>query len=274
MKDILQDVSADSLASAIEQNLFSWISVFGAVWAMKSDDPGGVERSISPVGFPFFNSIMHTRLVPENVEPAIQRIKLDAETRQVPVLWWVGPSTRPADLGCQLENRGFAIDEDGRGMAVDLQNLNESLPVAEGLSIQRAQDHKSLRDWSLALGLGFEAPAAKMDDFIERWSNFMGQANPDIVQAYMARLNGQPVATSLLMLGAGIAGIYAVATIPEARRKGIGAQVTLYPMLQARSQGYRVGILQSSEMGHGVYQSIGFRDYCRITSYIYQPITS
>jgi GNAT superfamily N-acetyltransferase len=274
MKDILQDVSADSLASAIEQNLFSWIYVFGAVWAMKSDDPCGVERSISPVGFPFFNSIMHARLVPENVEPTIQRIKLDAETRQVPVLWWVGPSTRPADLECQLENRGFAIDEDGPGMAVDLLNLNENLPVAEGLSIQRIQDDGTLIEWSHALALGFEAPASRIDNIMETWSDFLRQVDPDITQAYLARLNGQPVATSLLMLGAGIAGIYGVSTIPEARRKGIGAQVTLYPLLQARSQGYRVGILQSSEMGHGVYQSIGFRDYCRITSYIYQPITS
>ena len=270
----LPDGSAERFVLAIEENLYSWVSVFGAIWSATSNDPIGVKRSICPLGFSFFSSIVDTHLEPENVEAAIQRIKSDADARQVPALWWIGPSTQPADLGQQLVKHGFAIDEDGQGMAVDLLNLNEHLPVADDTSIEQIDDAAALTEWAHTMGLGFEAPATRIDNLVETWSDFLRQVNPDVVQAYLARLNGRPVATSLLLLGGGAAGIYSVATIREARRMGIGAQVTLFPLLQARSRGYRIGILQSSKMGHGVYQSLGFRDYCRITSYVYHPIKS
>ncbi len=112
-------------------------------------------------------------------------------------------------------------------MAVDLLSLTDTLPAPDGLSIQRVQDDGTLSEWSVALGLGFEAPNSLMDYFVDAWSNFMRQVDPDTTQAYLARLNGQPVATSIMQFGAGVAGIYAVSTIPSARRQGIGARVTL-----------------------------------------------
>jgi predicted acetyltransferase len=77
------------------------------------------------------------------------------------------------------------------------------------------------------------------------------------------------VSTSLLFLAEGVAGIYFVATIPEARRRGIGFAITIKALKEAREMGYWVSILQASKMGEPVYRKIGFQEYCKISSYIW-----
>ena len=156
-------------------------------------------------------------------------------------------------------------------MAADLDNLNESLPLPDGLSIQPAQDDASWWAWSKTMAQGFEAPPERVEFAVKTWHDLLSESDPIKTQAYTAWLDGTPVATSLLHLGGGVAGIYAVATIPEARRKGIGSQATLYPLLHARQRGYKIGVLQASEMGFSVYKSLGFQECCRITSYVWRP---
>ena len=85
---------------------------------------------------------------------------------------------------------------------------------------------------------------------------------------YLGFLDGIPIARSALALDAWVAGVYAVATIPTARGKGIGRIMTVMPLLRARQLGYRVGILQASDMGYSLYQKIGFKDVCRYRLYI------
>jgi GNAT superfamily N-acetyltransferase len=72
------------------------------------------------------------------------------------------------------------------------------------------------------------------------------------------------VATSSQFLGAGAAGVYFVFTFEQARRRGVGAALTLAPPKTTREMGYRIGVLGSSEMGFPVYRRLGFREHCRI----------
>ncbi|HXQ37494.1 MAG TPA: hypothetical protein VN843_26015, partial [Anaerolineales bacterium] len=69
---------------------------------------------------------------------------------------------------------------------------------------------------------------------------------------------------------AGVAGIYNVTCIPEARGQGIGAAVTLASLLNGRELGYRVGILQASSMGRKVYQRLGFQDFGKLSVYLWE----
>ncbi|USN99236.1 MAG: GNAT family N-acetyltransferase [Phycisphaeraceae bacterium] len=84
---------------------------------------------------------------------------------------------------------------------------------------------------------------------------------PGAARYYAAEHDGRMVATSLVFLHDGFAGIYGVATLPEHRGKGLGAHLTAEPLRSAWDLGYTTGLLQASEMGAPVYTRIGFRTH-------------
>jgi ribosomal protein S18 acetylase RimI-like enzyme len=88
---------------------------------------------------------------------------------------------------------------------------------------------------------------------------------------FLGRLDGEPVATCSLFLGAGVAGIYDVGTLPEHRKRGIGAAITRAAVAEAAAAGYRMAILHSSALGMNMYRGIGFEAVCAIGQYVWAP---
>lgn len=271
MADYLLDSSPEMLIKAMEDNLTSWLDAFSRLDGAQLDDIPGLRRSITNIPMALFNSIFETQLTSENADAAIDYVIADAQKRNVPITWWTGPSTHPANMPSRLLEHGFTVDEDGPGMAVELDHLNESLLMPQGVSILPATDEASWWAWCKACMQGFEAPPARMEFGVQQWHDLLSRMDPATSLAFTAWLEGKPVASSLLQLGGGVAGIYAVATIPEARRKGIGAQVTLRALREGRARGYMFGVLEASDMGFPIYCSLGFQEYCRITSYAWKP---
>ncbi len=182
-------------------------------------------------------------------------------------MWWIGPSTEPSNLGESLTEFGFVNDELA-GMAVDLNTIPQNTSTPAGLEIKRVEDTKTLEKYCRALCVGYEFPDFVGEAYFDL-AKSIGLDAQSVFRNYVGLLNGEPVATSSIFLGGGVAGIYNVATIPEARRRGIGANMTLLPLLEARGQGYKAGILQSSSMGLNIYRKLGFREYCQFMSYVW-----
>jgi GNAT superfamily N-acetyltransferase len=141
--------------------------------------------------------------------------------------------------------------------------------VLQDLSASALVDAENLEQFLHTAAVGVGLPDSIEGAFRELWTSV--GVGPEVpLRHYLGWLDGKPVATSSLILGAGVAGVYIVATVPEARRKGIGAAMTLVPCRDARALGYRVAVLGASEMGYGVYQKVGFREYCKARFYVWK----
>jgi GNAT superfamily N-acetyltransferase len=265
MSAILKDLSAPALVAAIWANLFEWYRYLGT--SPKAEFYDGPELTWVLTGIPmsFLNCVLPIQAEPDNVDAIIERTVAQFRSRGVTEFtWWTEPGTQPTDLGKHLMDHGLTYTDGGPGMAVDLLGLNEDLPTPTGLTTERVEDTEALRKWVYAANIGFELPETSVNTCFDLFTG-LGFDLP--LRNYLGILNGEPVATSQLFLGAGVAGIYWVATIPEARRQGIGAAITLAPLREARAHGYRVAILHSSPMGLGVYPRLGFQEYCKMSCY-------
>ena len=153
-------------------------------------------------------------------------------------------------------------------MAIDLLVLEENLPSLPELTIKAIGNEETLRNWCHVLKIGFGMAEYVGKAFFNLFSS-VGLSRKLPIRHYIGLLKGEPIAVSTLFLGAGVAGIYNVATVPDARRKGIGSAMIMKPLYEARAMGYRIGILQASNMGAGVYHGIGFQEYCMLSHYVW-----
>jgi GNAT superfamily N-acetyltransferase len=169
-----------------------------------------------------------------------------------------------------LLRRGFDGNLEGDpGMALDLYAMHEETTPSQGLIIRQAVEPKSLLDWRDVFVAAYEMPVSGGQAWVDATLAAGGENAP--WKMYVGYLDDQPVATSMLFHGAGVAGIYSIGTLPEMRRKGLGAAITSKTLWEARRAGYRFAVLFSSRMGNSVYQRLGFREvHCKIGIYIFE----
>ncbi len=77
---------------------------------------------------------------------------------------------------------------------------------------------------------------------------------------YVGRAEGAIVSTGVGFTLDGATGVFNVATLPEHRGRGYGAALTSRVVRDGFEAGSLFAYLQSSEIGHGVYRRLGFRD--------------
>jgi ribosomal protein S18 acetylase RimI-like enzyme len=264
MNEILTELSAEALVSAIKANMFTYFRYLGHSPSAELHDGPDVSWLLTGIRHPFMNAVLRTQVARHEVEATIRDTLACLRAKDVTQFaWWVEPDSRPADLGEYLVAYGLTHTRGARGMAVDLAALEEVRAPAN-LSIKRVGDVATLRDWVQAASRGFGLDS---DGESACFALFDGLGFDLPLRNYAGYLDGEPVATAQLFLGTGVAGIYWVATVPEARRQGVGAVLTLAPLRDALALGYRVGILHSAPMGFGVYRRLGFREYCRMGHY-------
>lgn len=269
---IVTDTSPASLARAIAENFVAAYTLLAeAHGTVRERD--GITAIVTRIPVAEFNGVFRAMLPPdlarERVDAHIGEALDWLRAQGAPFSWYITHTTAPVDLPRLLEARGLRQSESSPGMAVDLTALNEEVPAPAGLEIAPVAHERELEVWVRASTAGFGMPDTYVAP-IRAALDGLDLGPSARSRLFVARLDGAPVGTAALILGGGAAGLYSIATLSAYRRQGIGAQLTLAALREARQRGYRIGVLEASTMGRPVYERLGFRQYA--THHAYEPM--
>ncbi|HLE90372.1 MAG TPA: GNAT family N-acetyltransferase [Anaerolineales bacterium] len=270
MQDILGDLSAEKLVKkAIKANWENYHYCLGRSPSVELSIGRHLTWLITNMPDHFMNLVVCTQLPSEGIDELIDSALTHFRSLNIRKLSWLAQEGVPAnEIKKYLLAHGLIFSESfATEMAADLMSLPDDLPTPIGLRIVPVVGGETLKQWIHVASIGFGV----REEFEKVWYDFFAEAVFDMrFRTYLAVLNRQPVGTSQLFLSAGVAGIYNVTCIPEARGRGIGAAITLAPLLKAREMEYRVGILQASRLGYQVYRRLGFQDYGKLSVYLWE----
>jgi hypothetical protein len=85
---------------------------------------------------------------------------------------------------------------------------------------------------------------------------------------YVGYANGAPVVSGLGWRTGRTIGVYSIATVAPARRRGYGAAMTARVVADGMVAGCDVAALQASQMGRPIYERLGFRTVVRYVAYV------
>ena len=193
------------------------------------------------------------------------------------------PASRPEDVLAAVEwveSRGLPVmvrvrDDVDPAMRATMASIGLT-PHPLPLPVMALEPIPSVRSTPPA-GVTFRTGGAELfDDFhaaLESGDVIRRVFGPTLVADPAVRLavayeDRQPIACATAIRSDSTIGVYAVATIERARRRGIGRAVSWAAIDAGRAAwGGTIAILQSNDLGLPVYRSMGFEEVARYVLY-------
>jgi GNAT superfamily N-acetyltransferase len=139
--------------------------------------------------------------------------------------------------------------------------------VAHGLVIRRVTDAAGIDAHRRVVTAGFGSdPAVALETACLALLERPGCA------VYVGYADGEAVVSGLGWRTGRTIGVYSIATIESARRRGYGAAMTARVVADGVDAGCDVAALQASEMGRPIYERLSFRTVVRYASWD-DPVT-
>ena len=258
-----------TLVTAVERDFIAaWWLLADVTDAERHDDPS-IRWFRTGLPDVYCNQVLVTRLGDADADATIADVLGRVGRGGAPFTWWVMPSFAPADLAARLEGRGLHPERAWPAFALPLRDLPAPPPVP-GLEIRRVEN-----DADLDVYLGIVGQTLSSSD---AFTGLLGDAGRRIGYAedapeehLIGLMEGSPVATASLLVAGGAAGLYNVATLEPARRRGIGAAMTVAAVRRGAARGLSIATLQASTMGRPIYERLGFRFVCDLVPYRSPP---
>lgn len=237
------------VAAAIEANVSSFLLEMGrAGGGIERDDAVRWTLGGSPLGY--HNAVVGCAV--SDARPVIDAFTSELDRRALPGSWHVTPSMTPPSLWDDLLASGYDDGGEEPAMAVALDDV--ALVPAEV-----ARDDASLSAYRDVLAAGFGEGPVEADWVTSVWRTIGLDASSWV--HVIGRHDGEVVSTATVHLTGDVAGVYFVATHPDARGRGAGTAITRAAMAEARRRGATLAVLGSSPMGQRIYERLGFRTH-------------
>ena len=257
MANVFVDLSADAMSRVSTNHYFDSFTCYSDVPDVEVYEGEDMIRVVSP-GIPNWltNTVLRCRLSADNVDTVIDETNEYFYSRGVLPYWRLCPGDLPSDLGERLVKNGLSLVEEQPAMAADLQKLNQNIQMPDDFIVERVTDAATMKEkhgWIRQFAVGKSLGTLVMDLFTAYGFH------PDFGLATLHRRSAWEACSlgiGVLHYG-GCRNLCGRHTVRK-RRQGIGSAITLHALLDARERGYRVGVLQSSEMGYNMYLRLGF----------------
>jgi GNAT superfamily N-acetyltransferase len=210
----------------------------------------GVLAAVVPVApsRSFFNSVLYEDAaalpgIVDELADAYEQAGVDAWT-----VWVPRGHTEIAEL---LDGAGHAHDAQPRMMT--LENLSAIEPGGlDGVEWTRDPD---MDEFGLVCDRAFEFMG---EGLLEAVAGGLQVADSHF---YLARHEGEPAATAMIIDRDGDAGVFAIATDPAARGHGLATALMRQALCDARERGCVTSTLQSTKMGFPIYERLGYANH-------------
>ena len=180
-------------------------------------------------------------------------------------IWVRGGQEEDRDLVAAAEAAGFQLVYEMPEMTLGEKLEPPELP--SGAELRRLSAVEQATDfWRVAIAsyssIGFPP------EVFAGYTNHAGLLAENVV-SFLALLDGEPVGIAMTMVSHGVAGIYWVGSLEQARGKGLGRAVTVAATNAGFDLGADVASLQASPMGKPIYLELGYE-----TAFEYQMLMS
>jgi GNAT superfamily N-acetyltransferase len=242
--------SAEFLATQFP-GLASWIRATAAAGeGSRVHERDGVTAQVSPSApeASLFNSVTYREVGALRAAlPELESVYADAGVRA----WTVWAHESDVEAGSLLRERGHVLDASPEGMGCAL----DELIAPEGLDELEYTETPPVEDLQLVLAAGYGFPLE-----LGRRVAADVPAGPT-TRVGLAHLEGRPACTAQVIVAGEDAGVYAAATVPDARGRGLARRLQYALLKRAEASGARTTTLQASQMGRGVYAALGYRSF-------------
>ena len=163
-----------------------------------------------------------------------------------------------------LHQAGFSLAEQLSYQDFDLTRSLEQRPVSDEARITRGQSEKDACAFAEVQAVGFLDGPGEATDWWTRFFRFVALRNiHDPIQDFLiAAVDERAVAVLLLVTAGETSGVYAVATRPDARGRGLSTSLLLEAARRARARNSKRLVLQAlcGSYADGFYRRLGFTE--------------